>query len=188
MNKNEQIFYIADRCLQKIREENPDDALLVSYIGDAINEAFDKIPSAKETLTESQFHKIARKYLERNGDIKFERDYVNGHPVMRMKYKGSYQMGNMSNFEYLLLTILDRCSGFYGFRRTIMPEVDLDKARRDADIELSKVENELRSHDEFVKQMFRDEIGNVITAQEREQRINQHREQVVKHITEIAKR
>ena len=58
MNKNEQIFHIADRCLQKIRKENPDDALLVSYIGDAINEAFDKIPSAKETLTESQFHTV----------------------------------------------------------------------------------------------------------------------------------
>ena len=132
--------------------------------------------------------KIAKKYLERNGDIKFERDYVGGHPVMRMKYKRSYQMEKMSNFEYLLLTILDRFSGFYGFRRTIMPEVDLYKARRDADIELSKVKSELHRHDDFVKQMFRDERGNVITAQEREQRIKEHREQVVKSITEIAKR
>ena len=129
--------------------------------------------------------KIVRKYLERNGDIKFERDYIDGRPVMRMQYKGSYQMGNMSNLEYLLLAILDRFSGFYGFRRTIIPEVDSDKARRDADIELSMVERELRHHDEFVKQMYKDERNKFITAQERGKRIKEHRSQSVNSITEI---
>ena len=57
MNKDEQIFFIADRCLQKIKKNNPDNALLVSYIGDAINEALGKVRE-EETLTESQFHTV----------------------------------------------------------------------------------------------------------------------------------
>ena len=105
-----------------------------------------------------------RKYLERNGDIKFERDYVDGRPVMRMKYKGSFAMYGMSGLEYFLLAVLDRCSGFYGYRRTIMPEVDYDKMERDADIELSRVENELRRHDEFVGQMYKDGNNKSISA------------------------
>ena len=61
---------------------------------------------------------LIRKYLERNGEVKFERDYVDGRKVMRMKYKGSFWMYRMNFLEWFLLTMLDRCSGFYGYRRT----------------------------------------------------------------------
>jgi|TARA_R110000824_G_scaffold394396_1_gene594165 hypothetical protein len=61
-----------------------------------------------------------RKYLERNNEITFSTDYVDEVKVTRMTYTGSFMMNQMNFMEWLLLAILDRCSGFYGYRRTIL--------------------------------------------------------------------
>lgn len=62
---------------------------------------------------------MIRKYLERNGDIKFSTDYVDGREVTRMAYTNEFMADGMNFMEWLLLGILDRGSGFYGYRRTI---------------------------------------------------------------------
>ena len=61
---------------------------------------------------------MIRKYLERNGEIKFEKDFVDGIEVTRMKYSDDFWMNKMNFFEWFLMGVLDRCSGFYGYRRT----------------------------------------------------------------------
>ncbi len=63
---------------------------------------------------------MIRKYLERNNEIKFSTDYVDGIKVTRMTYTNLFMMNQMNFMEWLLLGLLDRCSGFYGYRQTIM--------------------------------------------------------------------
>ncbi len=62
---------------------------------------------------------MIRKYLERNKEITFSTDYVDGRKVTRMTYTDVFMARGMNFLEWLLLGILDRCSGFYGYRRTI---------------------------------------------------------------------
>jgi hypothetical protein len=61
---------------------------------------------------------MIRKYLERNGEIKFEKDFVDGIEGMRMKYSDDFWMNKMNFLEWFLMGVLDRCSGFYSYRRT----------------------------------------------------------------------
>jgi hypothetical protein len=63
--------------------------------------------------------KILIKYLERNGDFKFENDVVRGVKVIRIKYSGEYMMEGMTFLEWIITGLMDRLTGFYGFRRTI---------------------------------------------------------------------
>lgn len=62
---------------------------------------------------------MIRKYLERNGDIKFEKDFVDGVEVTRIKCSDDFWMNKMNFLEWFLIAVLDRCTGFYGYRRTI---------------------------------------------------------------------
>jgi len=62
---------------------------------------------------------MMRKYLERKGEIKFDKDFVNGIEVIRIKYSDDFWMNKMNFIEWLLMGVLDRCSGFYGYRRTM---------------------------------------------------------------------
>ena len=62
---------------------------------------------------------MIRKYLERNGKIKFEKDFVNEIEVIRMKCSDYFWINEMNIIEWLLMVIMDRCSGFYGYRITI---------------------------------------------------------------------
>jgi hypothetical protein len=63
---------------------------------------------------------MIRKYLERNGEIRFEKGFIDGQKVIKMKYSAEFWYNDLNFFEYLLLGILDRCSGKYGYRRTMV--------------------------------------------------------------------
>ena len=63
---------------------------------------------------------MIRKYLERNGKIKFSSDYVDNVKVTRMTYTNLFWLNEMNFIEWILLGTLDRLSGFYGYRRTII--------------------------------------------------------------------
>ena len=50
---------------------------------------------------------MIRKYLERNGEIKFGKDFVDGIEVTRMKYSDDFWTNKMTFMEWLLMGILD---------------------------------------------------------------------------------
>ena len=62
---------------------------------------------------------MIKKYLERNGKIKFILDTLNGHKIVRIKYSGSFWMNEINFLEFILMELLDRFTGFYGYRMTM---------------------------------------------------------------------
>lgn len=63
---------------------------------------------------------MIRKYLERNGKIKFKKDFINKKEVVRIEYSGEFWMNEINFLEWMLIGILDKCSGFYGYRSTMV--------------------------------------------------------------------